>query len=64
MPVLHNDITDSQYTVKNTGIKDYETRLEKWYGDYMQGTIVHYKGAKNRLKGVHADWWQYHPIWI
>jgi hypothetical protein len=62
MPVLHNDETDALYTVANTGLSG-EYRLEKWYGDILQGTIVQYPGAANSYTGVHPDWWQYTPLW-
>jgi hypothetical protein len=63
MPVLHGYM-DSQsygYTAESTGLPGKYVEA-KWYADYLAGTIARYPGATNTLKGVHADWWQYHPL--
>jgi hypothetical protein len=71
MPVLHNNSEDSDkdgspysaYTEANTGLTG-EARLTQWYADYIQGTIhTEYPGGTNTLRGVHEDWWQYHPLY-
>lgn len=59
-PVLHNSATEYQYTPANTGLSG-EALLEKWYIDYLQGSIVEYAGATGACKGIHPDWWQYSP---
>jgi len=61
MPVLHDDQSAYAYTEANTGLTG-ETRSEKWYADYIHGTIVAYPGATASCKGVHPDWWQYTPL--
>jgi hypothetical protein len=61
-PVLHNDGSQEYlYTEANTGLSG-EDRLAKWYGDYIQGSIIHYPGATSNLDGIHSDWWQYNPL--
>lgn len=62
MPVLHNNETDYKYTTVNTGLTG-ESRLEKWYIDYLQGTIIHYPMASGTCNGVDPDWWQYPPLY-